>query len=131
MLTQAQYTLFTGKEVSFSDDDWTTIVTVASMRLASFLCLDEFPELTEKNLDLAQLLANFICTVLYYQGEGDTINSKRVRNFTITFKSSIAANAFSQISDQYGDIIEDYSKCGTGINVERSRRCPCESAYGF
>lgn len=128
MLTQEQYTLFTGQTVNYSESDWSTIVAVAELRLASFLCLDEFPELTEANVDLAELLANFICGVLKYQGGNGAVESKSVRNFTIKFKSSSAANAFSLIATQYGDIIDKYSECGIGIKVERSKGCGC---YGY
>lgn len=129
MLTQEQYKLFTGQTVSYSAADWTTIVTVAELRLASFLCLDEFPELTNSNVDLAELLANFIAGVLKYQGTSDTIDSKSVRNFTIKFKTSSAANAFSLIAKNYGDIIEKYSECGLSVKVENSSKgCGC---YGY
>lgn len=125
MLTQAQYKLFTGLTVTFAEEDWQTLVTVASKRLASFLCLETFPELTDDNADLAMLLANFIAAVLKFQGNGDTVESKRVRNFTINFKTSSASNAFSQIASQYSDIIEEYSQCDSGVIVERSRGCHC------
>lgn len=125
MLTQAQYKLFTGLTVTFTEADWQTLVTVASKRLASFLCLGTFPELTDNNADLAMLLANFIAAVLKFQGNGDTVESKRVRNFTINFKTSSASNAFSQIASQYSDIIEEYSQCDSGVIVERSRGCHC------
>ena len=128
MLTQDQYKLFTGQSVSYSSADWTTIVAVAELRLASFLCLDEFPELDQTNQDLAMLLANFIAGVLKYQGGNGAVESKSVRNFTIKFKSSSAANAFSLIAEQYGDIIDKYSECGIGIKVESSKGCRC---YGY
>lgn len=125
-MTQDQYTLYTGLANPYDDSDWSAIVTVAKMRLASFLCLDELPDVTDSNYaDLAMLLANFIAAVFKYQGNGDTVESKSVRNFTINFKSSSAADAFSQISAQYGDIIEKYSKCGLGVRVERNRSYCC------
>lgn len=123
MLTLEQYTLYTGQSVSFNEADWESIVTVAEMRLASFLCLDDFPELTDENVDLAMLLANFISSVLKFRGDGGAVTSKRVRNFTINFKSSSAADAFSQIALQYGDIIAKYSQCDLGVKVESSRHC--------
>lgn len=125
MLTQAQYELFTGQAVTFSEEDWQTLVSVASKRLASFLCLDTFPELTSDNQDLAMLLANFIAAVLRFQGNGDTVESKRVRNFTISFKTSSASNAFSQIVTQYSDVIDEYSQCNSGVVVERQEGCCC------
>lgn len=128
MLTQDQYKLFTGETVNYSSSDWQTLVTVAELRLASFLCLDEFPELDTKNEDLAMLLANFIAGVLNFQGANDTIDSKSVRNFTIKFKTSSAANAFSLIAKNYGDIIDKYSECGLCVKAESSKGCGC---YGY
>ena len=125
MLTQEQYTLYTGQTSNYVNSDWLSIVAVAEMRLASFLCLEELPtegEGDEKVLpaDLALLLANFISAVLRFQGNGDTVESKRVRNFTINFKTSSATNAFSQIASQYSDVIAKYSQCDLGVKVERS-----------
>lgn len=131
MLTQDEYNLFTGQTVNYIDSDWTTIVLIAENRLASFLCLGEFPELDSSNQDLAMLLANFIASVLEFQGDSGTIESKSVRNFTIKFKSS-ATNAFEQIYKQYEDIIEKYSECELGVHVERSHRGCCGGYYrGF
>lgn len=129
MLTEEQYTLFTGLSVSYDSTDWTTLVTVASMRLATFLCLDEFPELDDDNLDLAELLANFMAGVFKYQGGADEVDSKSVRNFTIKFKSSSASTAFAQIAEQYGDIIEKYSECDSGVVVEKSRNGCCYGCF--
>lgn len=123
-MTQDDYKLFTGQTVSYSSENWATIVAVAEERLASFLCLDTFPTLDETNNDLELLLANFLCATLKFQGAEDTLASKSVRNFTISFKSS-AANAFEQIYSQYRDIIEKYSNCGLKIKVERSDRHCC------
>lgn len=124
MLTQDDYTLFTGQTVNCADEDWATLVGIAETRLASLLCLENFPELTETNQDLALLLANFLCTTLKFQGAPDTIESKSVRNFTINFRNS-ATNAFEQIYSQYRDIIEEYDQCDIGVKVECSRRCHC------
>lgn len=129
-MTQDEYKLFTGQTVNYTDDDWGIVVGVAESRLASFLCLEEFPELDESNYDLAELLANFIAAVFKFQGDSGTIESKSVRNFTINFKSS-ATNAFEQIYKQYEDIIEKYTNCDLGVNVERTHRCCCEGHYGF
>lgn len=126
MLTQDQYKLFTGQSVTYSEADWAATVSVATIRLASFLCLDEFPELTDDNLDLAELLANFIAGVLKFQGGTDIEESKSVRNFTIKFKTSSAADAFSLIHQQYSDTIERYSECGLGFSVEKQKGCGCE-----
>lgn len=118
-LTQDDYKLYTGQTVNFTPADWTVIVAIAEERLASFLCLESFPELDSSNTDLAMLLANFICATLKFQGAEDTIQSKSVRNFTINFKSS-ASNSFEQTYSQYRDIIEKYSQCGNKIDVEHS-----------
>lgn len=130
MLTQEQYTLYTGQTVSYSNSDWQSIVTVAEMRLASFLCLETLPKLDSSNQDLAMLLANFIAAVLKFRGDGDTVTSKHVRNFTINFKTSSAADAFSQIASQYNDIITKYSQCDMGVKVESSHWCCCGGNYG-
>lgn len=126
-MTQDEYALYTGQTVNYADEDWLILCNIAETRLASFLCLENFPELDENNEDLALLLANFICANLKFQGASDTIESKSVRNFTINFKNS-ATNAFEQIYSQYKDIIEKYSKCGSGISVEKSCR-PCCGYY--
>lgn len=129
MLTQEQYTLYTGLTVNYNEADWLAIVSIAEVRLASFLCLEELPTSDESGVpvlptDLAMLLANFIAAVIRFQGNGDTIESKSVRNFTINFKTSSAADAFSQIATQYSDIIDKYSQCDIGVRVERSAlRC--------
>lgn len=130
-MTQDEYKLFTGQTVNYDDTDWGIIVDVAELRLASYLCLEEFPELDETNQDLAMLLANFIAAVFKFQGDSGTIESKSVRNFTINFRSS-ATNAFEQIYKQYEDIIEKYSNCELGVTVERTHRSCCEGYnYGF
>ena len=123
-LSQDTYKTLTGQSVNYPKNDWELIESIAEERLASFLCLDEFPELTDDNRDLAMLLANFICATIKFSGDSDTISQKSVRNFTISFKSS-AANAFAQIYSQYEDIIEKYSQCDLGIKVEDSRRYCC------
>lgn len=129
MLTQEQYTLYTGLTVNYNSSDWKTIVSVAEMRLASFLCLESLPTVEESGEpvlpeDIALLLANFIAAVIRFQGNGGSVQSKSVRNFTINFKTSSAADAFSQIAAQYGDIIDKYSACDMGVKVERSA-CRC------
>ena len=123
-LTQKEYSILTGQTTNYGKDDWELIEGIAEIRLASLLCLDVFPELTDENQDLAMLLANFISATLKYMGADDTIESKSVRNFTINFKSS-ATNAFEQIYSQYSDIIEKYTQCDTIVKVERSARHCC------
>lgn len=123
-MTQDEYQLFTGSQVSYSEEDWATLVSVASSRLASFLCLsDGLPaELAD---DLKMLLANFLAGMLKHQGGAEAIESKHVRNFTINFKTTASANAFAEIAEQYGDIIEQYSNCKNAFVVERTKGYCC------
>lgn len=125
-MTQDDYKLFTGATVIYSEEDWIRLVNLASGRLASFLCLEELPSTLPD--DLAELLANFIYGVLKHQGDDAPIEEKRVRNFTIKFTTSSAANAFAEVAKNYRDIIEKYSTCGSGISVERSARS-CSDGY--
>lgn len=129
-MTQDDYKLWTGEDASsYTTQQWTKLVTVASNRLASFLCLpDGLPTDQQGKLpaDLEQLLANFIAQVIAHQGSTGAVESKHVRNFTINFRESTAANAFASIADQYGDIIEQYSNCKLGFAVEHSKHYFCE-----
>lgn len=122
--SEQDYELLTGQKITYNKDDWELLVDLAKMRLASFLCLVEFPELTDENADLKLLLANFLCAMLKFSGNSDEISQKSIRNFTISFKSS-AANAFQQIYSQYEDVIEKYTQCDLGIKVENSKRYCC------
>lgn len=124
LISKQDYTTLTGQVVTYSDNDWDMILNIASIRLASFLCLEEFPELTEDNEDLKLLFANFVNASIKFMGNPDTISTKSVRNFTISFKSN-AANAFQQIYSQYEDIIEKYTQCDLGVKVEDSKRYCC------
>lgn len=121
-MTQDEFKLYTNQTVNYADDDWAILVNIAESRLASFLCLSEFPELDENNQDLAMLLANFLAASIKFAGNSDQISSKSVRNFTISFKSN-ATNAFEQIYSQFEDIIEKYSDCGIEIKVEKNAPC--------
>lgn len=127
MLTQDDYKLWTGETVNFDEADWKRVVSAASARLASFLCLDTLPDPLPDLL--AQLLANFMAEVFKYQGTSAPIEEKRVRNFTIRFSNSSAADAFSQIAQYYSDIIELYSECGNGIDVEKTARDCCYGCF--
>lgn len=124
-MTQEDYKLWTGEDANYQDSDWARIVNTAMDRLASFLCLDNFPSCPGEMPDqLQMLLAEFVCAVLHFQGNPDAqVSSKSVRNFTISFKNTDAANAFAQVAANYGDIIERFSNCGEGLDVEES--------YGF
>lgn len=123
-MTQEDYKLWTGETVSYSDADWQRIVNVAKTRLASFLCLDQWPATIADDLEM--LLANFICAVLRWQGTPEAgISSKSVRNFTISFNSDSAVNAFAQVAKNYSDIIEKYSQCDSGLTVEKSKEYCC------
>lgn len=133
-MTQDQYKLWTGVTVDFDDETWSSIVALASMRLASFLCLDELPTDDEGVLEdgLQALLANFICAVLRYQGNPESeITSKHIRNFTINFSSNSAANAFAQVAQNYSDLISKYSDCGTTVDVEHSTCMDCNSTHYY
>ena len=128
-MTQDDYKLWTGEDASsYTTTQWTKIVTVASNRLASFLCLPNgLPTDQQGKLpaDLEQLLANFIAQVIAHQGSTGAVESKHVRNFTINFKTTASTNAFAEIASQYGDIIEQYSNCGIGFAVEHSKGYCC------
>ena len=126
-MTQDDYQLWTNQTASFTDEDWTRIVNNASKRLASFLCLDELPTDDDGKIpdDLQEVLANFICGVLRLRGSSQEVSSKHIRNFTINFRSSEADNAFANIAAKYSDVIDEYSKCGLGFTVEKSKRCCC------
>lgn len=124
-MTQEDYKLWTGKTVTFEDEDWCRIVKVAMTRLASFLCLESFPALNSETDDLRQLLAEFICEVLERAGGDSQVESKSVRNFTIKFRSDDGANAFAQIAKNYGDVIDKYSACESNITIESNRRKCC------
>ena len=115
-MTQDDYKLWTGETVNFDDVDWSKILSAASKRLASLLCLD-VANLPDEDL-FNELLANFIAVVFRHQGLNTQVEEKRVRNFTIRFGSSSAADAFSELAQYYGDIIEMYSQCGSGVKVE-------------
>jgi len=127
-MTKDDYKLWTGETVDYSDADWQRVVNVAKTRLASLLCLDSWP--AEVADDLEMLLANFICAVLRFQGTPEaSVSSKSVRNFTISFNSDSAVNAFAQLGDNYSDIIEKYSQCGTGLKVEGSKGYCCGKRF--
>lgn len=127
-MTKDDYKLWTGETVDYSDADWQRIVNVAKTRLASLLCLDEWP--AEVADDLEMLLANFICAVLRFQGTPEaSVSSKSVRNFTISFNSDSAVNAFAQLGNNYSDVIEKYSQCGSGLKVEDSKRYCCGKRF--
>lgn len=131
-MTQDDYKLWTGEDASsYTQEEWTKLVTVAKLRLASFLCLETLPTDDQGNLyaDLEELLANFISGILAHSGSSGAVESKHVRNFTINFKDSAAANAFAQIAGQFGDIIEFYSNCGTGIKVESKAHYHCHDGF--
>lgn len=121
-MTQDDFKFLTGMTTSYTADQWDKILQSASTRLASFLCLDELP--TPLPADLEELLANFIAGVITHQGASGEVQSKHVRNFTVNFRESTAANAFAQIAQQYGDTIERWSECTLGVKVgEPKSRC--------
>lgn len=121
MLTQDDYKLYTGETSNLSDDDWAKVVSMSSVRLAGLLCLEELPTDEEGNLpdDFKLVLANFICLMLADRGRNLQVSSKRVRNFTINYSSSSAANAFAKVMEEYGDIVGKYSNC-RGMAIEHN-----------
>lgn len=123
-MTQEDYKLWTGQTVNYSDEDWARLVSVASSRLASFLCLDALPDPVPDELQV--LLANWMAAVFKHQGNADAqVESKSVRNFTIRFSSSSAANAFAQVAANYSDLIDQYSDCGNSLAVEKTKGYCC------
>lgn len=132
-MTQEDYKLWTGEDASsYTQAQWLRIVASASTRLASFLCLETLPTDDQGKLsdDLQELLANFIAGVLEHHGTTGAVASKHVRNFTISFSKTTAANAFAQIAAQYGDIIEKYTQCDLGIDVEKTSHHFCGNYWG-
>lgn len=121
MLTQDDYKLYTGESTSFSDEDWTKLVSMSAARLAGQLCLEELPTDAEGNLpeDLKLILANFVCLMLADRGRNLQVSSKRVRNFTINYSNNGITNAFAKLEQEYGDILGKYSNCTT-IAFERN-----------
>lgn len=132
-MTQEDYKLWTGEDASsYTQAQWLRIVASASTRLASFLCLETLPTNDQGKLpdDIQELLANFIAGVLEHHGTTGAVASKHVRNFTISFSKTTAANAFAQIAAQYGDIIEKYTQCDLGIDVEKTSHYFCGNYWG-
>lgn len=122
MLTKDDYKLYTGETSNLSEEDWLKMAGIASSRLASLLCLEKLPDPLPD--DLAMLLANFIAAMDRFKGNPEPgIASKHVRNFTISFTSNQAASVFAQVAQNYGDIIDKYSKCGLGFKVESTKGC--------
>lgn len=121
-MTKDDYKLYTGQSAEqYSDEEWTKLVDVASGRLASLLCLEELPSPLPD--DLTMLLANFVCAMLHYSGNGQQdIASKSVRNFSISYSTKSAANVFEQLSENYADIIAKYSVCKLSLKVEDSAK---------
>lgn len=118
-MTQEEYNLFTGECLEMDGEDWAVMLEVAEARLASFLCLEEFPAKPANNLKM--LLANFMCAVFHFQGNGTRdVEEKRVRNFTVRFASNEAPDAFAQVAKNYGDLIEELSACKSTLKVEHS-----------
>ncbi len=118
-MTQDDYKLWTGETVSYESTDWERIVAVAKERLASFLCLEQYPDDASDSLNM--VLANFICAVLKHQGNGaEAVASKSVRNFTISFTNDTAKDVYAQIYRNYADVLDRYSMCELTFNVEKS-----------
>lgn len=121
-MTQDDFRLFTNQTITFSEENWQVLLEVAEIRLASFLCLEKLPDPMPE--DFKMLLANFMGAVLETRGKGEgKISSKSVRNFTISFQSQKTATAFGRVAENFGDLIEKYSNCGSSLVVERNARC--------
>ncbi len=63
MLTQDDYKLYTGETTDYSADDWEKLVSIAAVRLAGFLCLENLSPaqegaLTAQEYDALKLLAS-------------------------------------------------------------------------
>ena len=132
-MTQDDYKLWTGEDASsYTQAEWLRIVAIASTRLASFLCLDMLPLNEQGKMPdaIQMLLANFISGVFEHQGSTGSVESKHVRNFTIQFAQTNAANAFAQLYAQYGDLIDKYTQCDLGISVEHSTINHCGDYHG-
>ena len=125
-MTLDDYKLWTGETLAVSDEQFDKLVAVASGRIASFLCLNTLPDPLPD--DLAMVLANFIAAAQNHQGKDMFVTDKKVRNFTISFASNAASNAFKQIARQYGDIIGKYENCEDSMSVEGNRRC-CHGCF--
>lgn len=122
LLTQDEYQLWTGQSASqYSTTQWDKIVTNASRRLASFLCLDTLPTDEQGHLpeDLEEVLANLINAILALRGRNGDVESKSVRNFTIKYTTTATADAFASIYARFADVISWYSNCTDGLDIER------------
>ncbi len=122
-MTQDDYKLWTGSTASYTNEEWQKIQSAATTRLARFLCLDNFPETLPD--DLAEMLAFFISAVINRRTDSGSVERKTVRNFSVEFRESTAADAFAAIYQQFEDVIEAYSQCGPTITVEGTRRHCC------
>lgn len=127
MLTQDDYKLYTGETSNLSSEDWSKMVRISDGRLAEMLCLDELPKDAEGNLpdDLAMVLANFIYLMLSHRGSDSRVTSKKVRNFLINYGSDGITGAFAKLRENYGDILDKYSDCGSTIKAECNMRLCC------
>lgn len=125
MMTQEDYKLWTNSTTGLSEEEFQRVVANASGRLASYLCLSTLPTDEHGRLpdDLQELLANFICSTLNLRGGTENVSSKKIRNFTISFRSSEAENAWAAVAGRFGDIIDKYSQCGLGFACEKTKRC--------
>lgn len=124
MLTQDEYSLYTGEPVSgkYSDEYWKKLVNIALSRLESLLCLPELPWAEKDTPDkFKMLLAEFMSGTFAHSGNQEKVQSKTIRNFSVTFRSNKAANAFQSLYEKYPDIIEEYSGCGDGFIIEKGR----------
>lgn len=128
MLTQDDYKLYTGETTNFSNEDWLKLTSLSSQRLLSLLCLEELPKDSKGNTpdDFQLVWANFIYLMLAHRGQDSRVTHKSVRNFSISYGSSSVSGAFAKLTDNYGDILEQYSNCKSSFSIEHNTRICCE-----
>lgn len=123
-MTQDDFQTLTGQNVSaLTASQWGLITSAAGERLASLLCLEELPEFTDKNRDLEALFAAFVAACIKFGGNGEEIDSKTVRSFSIKLSTDSARSIFAVVARNFSDVVEKYSACDSGIKVERGSRC--------
>lgn len=127
MLSQDDYKFYTGETSTFNAEDWSKMASLSAVRLAGLLCLEELPTDKDGNLpaDLSLVLANFVYLVLSHRGTDSRITSKSVRNFSISYGNSSVSGAFARLRENYGDILDKYSNCGSGLGIEHNTRTCC------
>lgn len=103
------------------------MASLAAGRLEGLLCLNGLPKDAEGNLpsDFAMVMANFIYLMLSHRGSDSKVTSKKVRNFSINYGSDSVTGAFAKLRENYGDILDKYSQCGSTLSAECNTRLYC------